>query len=135
VSIFFNRGQLAFRDSGVQVAVDDFGTGYSSLSYVTKMPISKLKIDKSLVANILSDSNNREIVSATIAMAKRLKLVTVAEGIESREQAKFLRVEGCDIGQGYLFSYPLSTRQCERVLEGKEGNMMELRVIHPRDIQ
>jgi len=123
------------RKLGVSLSLDDFGTGYSSLSYVTKMPISKLKIDKSLVANILSDSNNREIVSATIAMAKRLKLVTVAEGIESREQAKFLRVEGCDIGQGYLFSYPLSTRQCERVLEGKEGNMMELRVIHPRDIQ
>lgn len=104
------------RNLGVSLSLDDFGTGFSSLSYVTRMPLSKLKIDKSLITNIITDRDNREIVSATIAMAKRLNLVTVAEGIESREQSDLVRSEGCDIGQGYLYSYPLSAIDCERAL-------------------
>ena len=98
----------ALRAAGFNVAIDDYGTGYSSLSYIRDLGAGTLKIDKSFIDNILQDENNRTIVRSTVSMARELKLKTVAEGIETREQAEFLQSINCDLAQGYLYSKPLS---------------------------
>ena len=97
----------AIRELGVGVALDDFGTGYSSLGYLAKLPVEMLKIDRSFVASMLDDPSAMTLVSTIISLARSLKLETVAEGVESEEQAKILRLIGCDQMQGYLISKPL----------------------------
>jgi diguanylate cyclase (GGDEF)-like protein/PAS domain S-box-containing protein len=97
----------AIRDLGVGVALDDFGTGYSSLGYLAKLPVQTLKIDRSFVASMLEDTSSMTLISTIISLARSLKLETVAEGVESEEQAKILRLLGCDQMQGYLISKPL----------------------------
>jgi diguanylate cyclase (GGDEF)-like protein/PAS domain S-box-containing protein len=97
----------AIRDLGVGLALDDFGTGYSSLAYLAKLPVEVLKIDRSFVASMLDDPSVMTLVSTIISLARSLKLETVAEGVESEEQAKILRLLGCDQIQGYLISKPL----------------------------
>ncbi|MEH6367574.1 MAG: EAL domain-containing protein, partial [Pseudomonas marincola] len=92
----------------ITLAMDDFGTGYSSLSYLKKFPIDVIKIDRSFIKDIPQSKDDREITSAVIAMAHKLKLTVVAEGIETQAQLKFLRDQRCDIGQGYLFDPPIS---------------------------
>jgi len=92
---------------GVNMAVDDFGTGYSSLSYLHQFAIDVLKIDQSFVQRITEDSEDANIVGAIIAMAKKLKFRVIAEGVETENQKAFLKEQGCDEGQGYLFSKPL----------------------------
>lgn len=103
------------RRLGVDLSLDDFGTGFSSLTYVKKMPISKLKVDQSFVRHISDSSEDREIISATIAMAHKLNLTTIAEGVETEEQLAFLREEQCDEIQGYLLSQPLSPKEFEEL--------------------
>ncbi|HAV04283.1 MAG TPA: diguanylate cyclase, partial [Pseudomonas sp.] len=83
------------------------GTGYSSLSYLKKFPIDVIKIDRSFIKDIPDNQDDVEITSAVIAMARKLHLKVVAEGIETPEQLKFLRRHRCDIGQGYLFDKPI----------------------------
>lgn len=101
--------QLAeLKKLGITLAMDDFGTGYSSLSYLKKFPIDVIKIDRSFIKDIPQSKDDREITSAVIAMAHKLKLTVVAEGIETQAQLKFLRDQRCDIGQGYLFDPPIS---------------------------
>jgi diguanylate cyclase (GGDEF)-like protein/PAS domain S-box-containing protein len=104
------------RDSGVQVAVDDFGTGYSSLSYLRKFPIDALKIDQSFVGRIGIAADDASIVTAVISMARSLKLRVVAEGVETLEQAEFLRTQACDQAQGYYFSRPVLPEQFANLL-------------------
>ncbi|CAA7623776.1 EAL domain-containing protein [Magnetospirillum sp. UT-4] len=96
------------RDMGVHVSIDDFGTGYSSLSYLKRMPIDSLKIDRSFVKDITEDADAATIVSTIINLAHNLKMRCIAEGVETAEQADFLRSCGCDEVQGYLISRPVS---------------------------
>jgi EAL domain-containing protein (putative c-di-GMP-specific phosphodiesterase class I) len=95
-------------DHGVKVAIDDFGTGYSSLSYLHILPIHTVKLDKSFVRNIQSMDTQVSIVNAICAMAHGLGLNIVAAGIESQSQYDYLKNLGCQEGQGYLISRPLS---------------------------
>jgi diguanylate cyclase (GGDEF)-like protein/PAS domain S-box-containing protein len=97
-----------YRAAGIQVALDDFGTGYSALSYLTQFEIDFLKIDKSFIQVIDAAPRSLAIVESIIAMAHKLGLRVIAEGIESHAQKELLQAIGCDLGQGYLFSTPRS---------------------------
>ena len=101
---------------GVRIALDDFGTGYSSLSYLARLPVQALKIDRSFIANMLDDPSAMTLVSTIISLARALKLETIAEGVESEEQAKILRLLQCDHMQGYLISKPLPVAQMSTYL-------------------
>jgi EAL domain-containing protein (putative c-di-GMP-specific phosphodiesterase class I) len=98
---------LAIRAMGLTVAIDDFGTGFSSLSYLAKFPVDTLKIDRSFVLDMTASPEGLALVSTIINLAHALKLKVVAEGVDSDEQLRLLRVLGCDEIQGYLFSQPL----------------------------
>ncbi|MDF2486290.1 MAG: uncharacterized protein K0R46_2458 [Herbinix sp.] len=101
------------RDMGFRVAIDDFGIGYSSLSYIVRLPIDCIKIDKSFVQNISSSKEAKTIVSTIINLCKDLKLNVIAEGIESSLELEYLKVNECDIGQGYYFSRPVDMEVIE----------------------
>ena len=105
------------RDNGMQVALDDFGTGYSSLSYLKKFDIDYIKIDKSFVQNLSSDSDDLTLCEAMIVMAHKLNLKVIAEGIETWDQFELLQEIGCDFGQGYLFSKPVPAEGLNKLLE------------------
>ncbi|MBQ0759009.1 MAG: EAL domain-containing protein [Zhongshania sp.] len=100
----------AIRDMGIVIGVDDFGTGYSSLSYLARLPIGAVKIDRSFIVEMTNCADTMSIVSAIIALAHSMRLKVIAEGVDSEEQFKFLRLLKCDQIQGYLFSKPLSER-------------------------
>ena len=93
---------------GITISIDDFGTGYSSLSYLKKFPIDYLKIDQSFVRDMLSNSDDRDIIESIILLGHRLKKVLIAEGVETREHVDALGRLGCDMYQGYYFSKPIS---------------------------
>jgi EAL domain-containing protein (putative c-di-GMP-specific phosphodiesterase class I) len=105
------------KEMGIHLAVDDFGTGYSSLSYLREFPIDILKIDRSFVNQITSNSGDSTIVNAIISMGKSLKHLVVAEGIETNEQRMYLQAYHCEEGQGYLFSRPLPAAQFAVLLQ------------------
>lgn len=105
---------LKFRAAGIQISLDDFGTGYSSLSYLKKFNIDYLKIDQSFVRNMEANSNDLALCEAIIVMAHKLDIKVIAEGIETIEQRDLLQQAGCDYGQGYLFSQPLTAVEFEK---------------------
>lgn len=102
-----------FRNYGFQISIDDFGTGYSSMSYLKQLPVDTIKIDKFFVDDIKEGSDDNVIIEAIIALSKTLGYSIVAEGIETKEQERFLAQVHCDLGQGYLFSKPIS---CEEII-------------------
>ncbi|MGB1239961.1 MAG: putative bifunctional diguanylate cyclase/phosphodiesterase [Pseudomonadales bacterium] len=99
---------------GISLSIDDFGTGYSSLNYLTRFPVSTLKIDRSFIVNMVDSDEDAALVESVIAMAHRLGLKVVAEGIESKSEIEMLQLYNCDIGQGYYYSKPL---KCEDMLK------------------
>jgi CheY-like chemotaxis protein len=102
---------------GITIAIDDFGTGYSSLSYLKRFPIDKVKIERVFISDIVSEVDDAAIVQAIVAMSHHLKLQVTAEGVETEEQAGFLRRCQCDIVQGFLFGRPVSAAQMGAVLD------------------
>jgi EAL domain-containing protein (putative c-di-GMP-specific phosphodiesterase class I) len=104
------------RERGVKVSIDDFGTGYSSLSQLQNIPLDVLKIDRSFVRDMMLNRNIVAIVKTIIALAHNFKLETIAEGVETEDQASFLRQLGCNELQGYLFGKPLPPDELELLL-------------------
>jgi len=100
-----------FKDLGVQLAIDDFGTGYSSLARLRYMPVDVLKIDRTFIREVDHDRQSASMVSAIIALANNLGMVTLAEGIETEEEWRFLADRGCPFGQGYFFSRPIPAEE------------------------
>jgi diguanylate cyclase (GGDEF)-like protein/PAS domain S-box-containing protein len=96
-----------FQELGIAIAIDDFGTGYSALSYLARYPINTLKIDRLFVSSIVEDPHRAELVKAIISIAYSLGQFVVAEGVDTPEQAVYLREAGCQIAQGYLYSKPM----------------------------
>ncbi len=109
------------RATGVRIAIDDFGTGYSSLSYVRRYPVDIVKIDRSFIMELTAGGREAKVTRAIIALAKQLELDTIAEGIETPEQAESLRKLGCHLGQGYLFARPLSPAAIGKLLEARRS--------------
>ena len=97
----------ALRERGISIAIDDFGTGFSSLSYLRHLPVDKIKIDRSFINNIASNSKDAAIVQGIIALAHHLDLAVVAEGVETFQQQQQLADLACDIFQGYFFARPM----------------------------
>ncbi|MFS0654390.1 EAL domain-containing protein [Bacillus sp. 179-C3.3 HS] len=101
---------------GVRISIDDFGTGHSSLSYLKDLPIHRLKIDKSFIEDILSDSKSEQITGAIIAMGHQLSLEVIAEGVETFAQAQLLSSQGCDDFQGFYYARPLPASDIEKFI-------------------
>jgi diguanylate cyclase (GGDEF)-like protein len=109
---------------GVHLSVDDFGTGYSGLSYLTQLPVDALKIDQHFVREISNGHQAKAIIKGVVDMALSMGLKVTAEGVESQEQALFLRDIGCHEGQGFFYSKPLSSGNMEQYLQGEQQRQM-----------
>jgi EAL domain-containing protein (putative c-di-GMP-specific phosphodiesterase class I) len=101
---------------GLKLSLDDFGTGYSSLSYLRKLPLDELKIDRSFIMELSKSTDTRAIVSTIVFLARSLKLATVAEGIEKKEELEFMRKLGCQQYQGFYFSRPVPSKELVELL-------------------
>lgn len=104
------------RDLGISIAIDDFGTGYSSLAYLARLPVHSLKIDRSFITTMVDNPDTMTLVSTVISLAHSLRLKVVAEGVETEEQAKTLRLLRCDEMQGYLISRPVPAKELTALL-------------------
>jgi diguanylate cyclase (GGDEF)-like protein len=120
-----------FRDMGVQLAIDDFGTGYSSMSYLQKLPVTRLKIDKSFIDGLPNDKSSVSIANAITSLAKHFDLAVTAEGVEHEDQFHFLRQGQCDEVQGYYFSKPLSF---DALVEYCRVNGIKNQSVHGADV-
>lgn len=117
---------LELHDAGIQVSLDDFGTGYSSLSYLQRFDIDFVKIDQSFVRHLILDSTDLALCQAIIAMAHALGMKVIAEGVETSQQRDLLAAAGCDYGQGYLFSKPVSAPDFEAFMAAQASRTPEL---------
>lgn len=108
---------IKLKGMGFKISIDDFGTGYSSLSYLNRFPLNYLKIDRSFIQQITNLQDKQAIVEAIILMAHRLRIKVVAEGVETKDQAKLLKEMGCDIIQGYYYSKPLAVSELSDFIE------------------
>jgi diguanylate cyclase (GGDEF)-like protein len=106
----------ALKSLGVRLAVDDFGTGYSSLSYLQRFPVDTVKIDKSFVDGLGTDSQDSRIVGAVVSLARALELRSIAEGVETSSQLEALAPLGCELAQGYLLGRPMPVEELDRLL-------------------
>jgi EAL domain-containing protein (putative c-di-GMP-specific phosphodiesterase class I) len=114
------RQQLnTLQSMGIELALDDFGTGHATFKYLRDFPVQKVKIDQTFVRQLVIDSSDASIVRAIIAVCRKTGQAVVAEGIETHMQREFLREEGCLIGQGYLFSMPLTAEDFGWLLSSK----------------
>ncbi|MCA1591083.1 MAG: EAL domain-containing protein [Acidobacteria bacterium] len=121
------------RDLGVKLSIDDFGTGYSSLSYLHRFPIDTLKIDRSFVTRMVENNENTEIVRTIVVLAQNLGMDVVAEGVETNEQLALLRKLGCENGQGYFFSKPVSSEGAEKIIcETYESKLIPVHSLNPK---
>ena len=111
------RNLQRLRQSGALIAIDDFGTGYSSLSYLRRLPLDKIKIDKGFIREMSAEDGGAAIVRAIIQLGKNLGMLVIAEGVETAEQEAYLIAQGCDEGQGYLYSRPLPASAMGALLE------------------
>lgn len=105
------------KNAGYSISVDDFGSGYSSLNLLKDIPADVLKLDKEFLSNVPEDSKETTIISSVIEMSKKLNMKTVAEGVETQNQAKLLRDMGCDIAQGYYYARPITEEEYRNLLE------------------
>ncbi len=112
---------IELRKFGVRFELDDFGTGYSSLQYLKKLPINRLKIDKSFVRELSTNKSDKKLVHAIINMAHSLDMKVIAEGVETQNQLQFLQNSGCDYYQGYFFGKPIPVCEFEAALELRSG--------------
>ncbi len=104
------------RDMGIDIAVDDFGTGYSSLVYLKNLPITKLKIDREFIKNIVCSKEDKAIVKSIISLSKGLQIKILAEGVESDDQKRVLMLQGCSKMQGFYFGKPMCAKEAEKIL-------------------
>lgn len=104
------------RKIGVKISIDDFGTGYSSFSYLSRFPTDAIKIDRSFIRSTPMSTKDNSVVRTIIHAGRELGIMTIAEGIETEEQSRFLLDEGCDLGQGYFFYRPMTPEQFESLL-------------------
>jgi EAL domain-containing protein (putative c-di-GMP-specific phosphodiesterase class I) len=111
----------ALRALGVRISMDDFGTGYSSLSYLRSFPFDKIKIDRSFVHAIGENADSQAIVRAIVSLGSSLGITITAEGIETEDDLAYVRAEGCNEGQGYLFSKPQPAREVTAFLEHRKA--------------
>jgi diguanylate cyclase (GGDEF)-like protein/PAS domain S-box-containing protein len=116
-------------EAGIGLSLDDFGTGYSSLAYLRRLPIDEIKVDRSFVSGMTTSERDRTIVSSILRLGREMGLTTVAEGIETREQAERITELGCTLGQGYLYSRPVSVDQLERWLADRPRTRPSLRIV------
>ena len=112
----------ALKNLGINLIIDDFGKGYSCLAYLTRLPLSKLKIDQSFINKHQLEQQDKIILEAIIELAHRLQLQVIAEGVEAISQVDLLRTQQVDAVQGYYFSPPLSVTDCEYLLNGEKGD-------------
>jgi EAL domain-containing protein (putative c-di-GMP-specific phosphodiesterase class I) len=109
---------------GVSLAIDDFGAGYSSLSYLRRLPINKLKIDRSFIGDISRDMDSAAIVQAIIAMGHSLNLEIIANGVENSSQKVFLKAQHCEYAQGYHYARPMSADAISDRLRSQDSNVI-----------
>ena len=119
-NVALNESLAMLRASGVRLAIDDYGTGYSSLAYLKRFAPQSLKIDAFFIRDLLTDETSAEIVAATVAMAHKLGIEVVAEGVELEEQAHHLAELGCDYAQGYYFGRPIASAQFSDMLASRQ---------------
>lgn len=110
------KSMKRLKDLGLKLSIDDFGTGYSSLSYLRRLPLDELKIDRSFFENLFEDTKGRSLISSMIFLARKLNLRTVAEGVETEQQLRFLQKERCDQYQGHLFKPALESADVFKLL-------------------